>query len=149
MRYSGHESFACRCAWLPKAYRAILHNSNAFADDEKAMVSLGVGKNMVRAIRFWVEVMGVVEPRPDRSLEPTSFGRRVFCDGGFDPFMEDVRTLWILHWNIAARVEGPLFAWNYLLQRWPYGELTRSEALTAFMREALKLNVSHSEVTLG
>jgi hypothetical protein len=149
MRFSGHESFACRYAWLPKAYRAIAEDPAALADEEQAMVSLGVGKNMVRSIRFWVEVMGLAVPRRDRKLELTYFGHAVFAEDGFDPFLEDVRTLWLLHWNVAARVEDPLFAWDFLLHKWPYPELTRSEALAAFMRESQRLNVSHSSVTLG
>ena len=60
------------------------------------MVSLGVGKNMVRSIRFWVQTMDVAAPCQDRTLEPTSFGEAVFADHGFDPFLEDIRTLWLL-----------------------------------------------------
>lgn len=113
------------------------------------MVRLGVGKNMVRSIRFWVEVMGVAEPQPDRTLRPTKFGQAIFADDGFDPFLEDMRTLWLLHWNLAARVQGPLFAWDFLLFKWTYPELTRSEVLVAFMRESQRINLPHSEVTLG
>ena len=149
MRFSGHESFACRYAWLPKAYREIIEDPAAFADEERAMVSLGVGKNMVRSIRFWVEVMGVATPEPNRTLLPTSFGRAVFAEGGFDPFLEDTRTLWLLHWNVATRIDNPLFAWDFLLYSWPYGELTRSEALAGLIREARRLSVPHSVVTLG
>ncbi|MDE0078181.1 MAG: DUF4007 family protein [Caldilineaceae bacterium] len=149
LRFSGHESFACRYAWLPKAYRAIIKDPNIFSDQDRAMVSLGVGKNMVRSIRFWVEIMGVADPLEDRTLEPTRFGEKVFDDRGFDPFLEDIRTLWLLHWNVAARLDDPLFAWDYLLHKWPYIELTRSEALGAFKRESRRLNKSRSEVTLG
>lgn len=149
MRFSGHESFACRYAWLPKAYREINENPAIFTDYETAMVRLGVGKNMVHSIRFWVEVMGVATPRPDRTLEPTHFGQAVFADEGFDPFLEDVRTLWLLHWNVAARVEDPLFAWDFLLYKWPYPELTRSEALSAFTRESRRLNMTYSQATLS
>lgn len=113
------------------------------------MVRLGVGKNMVRSIRFWVETMGVAEPGRNRTLEPTHFGKAVFSDRGFDPFLEDIRTLWLLHWNVATRPVGALFAWSYLFHRWPYVELTRSEALDAFVRESQRRNRSHSEVTLG
>ena len=149
MRFSGHESFACRYAWLPKVFRAIGQDPAAFRDKEQAMVRLGVGKNMVRSIRFWVEVMGVAAPHADKTLKPTCFGQAIFAEGGFDPFLEDVRTLWLLHWQVAARVEDPLFAWDFLLHKWPYPELTRSEALAAFIRESRQLNLSHSEVTLG
>lgn len=112
------------------------------------MVRLGVGKNMVRSIRFWVEVMGVATAEPNKTLLPTSFGRAVFAEDGFDPFLEDVRTLWLLHWNVATRAD-PLFAWHFLLYSWPFGELTRSEALAALIREARRFSAPHSEVTLG
>jgi hypothetical protein len=148
MRFSCHESFACRYAWLPKAYREIIKDPAAFADEEQAMVHLGVGKNMVKSIRFWVEVMGVATPGTSRTLLPTSFGQAIFASDGFDPFLEDTRTLWLLHWNVATRTD-PLFAWHFLLYNWPFGELTRSEALDALVREARRLDVSHSEVTLG
>ncbi len=148
MRFSGHESFACRFAWLPKAYRAIEENDAIFSHPEQAMVKLGVGKNMVRSIRFWVEVMGVAIPRADRTLEITSFGKQVFADDGFDPFLEDLRTLWLLHWNVASRVEDPLFAWDFLLYKWPYPEWSRSEALLSFERESRRLNKNYSSVTL-
>lgn len=149
MRFSGHESFSCRFAWLPKAYRALASNPATFGDVEQAMVILGVGKNMVRSIRFWVEVMGVATPQRDRTFMTTQFGDAVFGDTGFDPFLEDVRTLWLLHWNLASRIEDPLFAWDLLLNKWPFAELTRSEALAAFERESRRLNTSHSSVTLG
>ena len=41
-RISGHESFPCRYAWLPKAVRGLNHDPKLFSDDEQAMVSLGV-----------------------------------------------------------------------------------------------------------
>src|SRR5215475_2154443 len=58
-RISGHESFPCRYTWLPKAVRGLDVDSKLFADEEKAMVDLGVGKNMVRSIRFWSLATGM------------------------------------------------------------------------------------------
>lgn len=148
IRFSGHESFACRYAWLPKAYRELAACPGTFADEDRAMVRLGVGKNMVRSIRFWVEAMGVAEPTAGRSFELTSFGRAVLAEDGFDPYLEDARTLWLLHWKVATN-KHPLFAWQFLLFSWPFGELTRSEALAALRREAQRLSAAHSDVTLG
>lgn len=51
--FSGHESFACRYGWLPKLYEAVEQDEELFADDERAILALGLGKNMVRSIRFW------------------------------------------------------------------------------------------------
>ncbi|MBP7868676.1 MAG: DUF4007 family protein [Firmicutes bacterium] len=145
-RFSGHESFPFRYAWLPKAFRQLEANPQLFADESCAMVDLGVGKNMVRAIRFWVQVTGVAQPT-DKGFEPTTFGRRILSD--YDMYLEDTRTLWLLHWNVATRVEDPLFAWDYLLNRWQRPELCRSEVLRAFGDEAIRLERTLSDVTLA
>ncbi|MAQ94902.1 MAG: hypothetical protein CMM84_15400 [Rhodothermaceae bacterium] len=52
MRYSGHEWFPCRYAWLPKAVRALADDPGALRDTEGAVERLGIGKNMVRKDRF-------------------------------------------------------------------------------------------------
>ena len=149
LRFSGHETFACRYAWLPKAYRALCKNPAQFSDEDGAMVELGLGKNMVRSLRFWVVAMGLAASDNGRALMLTEFAHAVFDENGFDPYLEDVRTLWLLHWNLSSRSEGSLFAWQYLLNQWPYPELTRSEALAAFVRESTRLGYSHSAVTLA
>lgn len=112
------------------------------------MVELGVGKNMVRSIRFWVEVSGVATPSGARALELTPFAHAILGEDGFDPYLEDRRTLWLLHWRIATYADDPAFAWRYMLNYWPHGEFTRSEAVGAFMRESERLGYKHSEVTL-
>lgn len=149
LRFSGHETFACRYAWLPKAYRVLFDDPATFADEDEAMVELGLGKNMVRSLRFWVEAAGLAEPEKGHGLRLTDFAHAIFGVDGFDPYLEDVRTLWLLHWNLASRSEGPLFAWRFLLNHWPHPELTRSEAIAAFSRESARLGHSHSPVTLA
>jgi hypothetical protein len=146
--FSGHETFACRYAWLPKAYRALQANPAQFLDEDGAMVELGLGKNMVRSLRFWVENTGLATPDSTRGLQLTEFAHTVFAPDGFDPYLEDVRTLWLIHWNLASRADDALFAWRYLLNQWPYPEFTRSEALAAFARESKRLGYSHSSTTL-
>lgn len=148
-RFSGHETFAFRYAWLPKAYRLLKQDQSAFSDEDNAMIELGLGKNMVRALRFWVEATGLAQPVTGRGLELTDFAHDVFGPEGFDPYLEDTRTLWLLHWNLSARSEGALFAWRFLLNHWPFPELTRSEGLAAFARESAKLGHSHSAITLS
>ena len=148
LRFSGHETFACRYAWLPKAYRALQLNSAQFGDENGAMVELGLGKNMVRSLRFWVEASGLATPDAGRDLHLTDFAHAIFGKNAFDPYLEDVRTLWLLHWNLASRSEGALFAWRYLMNDWPHPEFARSEALAAFQRESTRLGHSHSAVTL-
>ena len=113
------------------------------------MVELGIGKNMVRSLRFWLEVFDVATGAPHGQFHLTDFAHAVLGPGGFDPYLEDVQTLWLLHWKIATYSDNPVFAWRYLFNDWPHGEFTRTEALTAFDRESQKMGLRHSPVTLG
>src|SRR5207249_5707998 len=79
-RFSGHETFPCRYTWLPKAVRNLSKDQSLFSDEDRAMVRLGVGKNMVRAIRFWADAAAILSNGGHRSerLGVSPFGHRVF-----------------------------------------------------------------------
>jgi len=149
-KFSGHETFPCRYTWLPKAVRGLIENKNLFAEEDAAMVKLGVGKNMVRAIRFWTDAAAVSIKGATRTdgLDVSPFGRRVLGEGGFDEFLEDIKTLWLIHWNFSTNFEEPLFAWHFMLNYWHRSDFTRAEALEAFHKEAQRLEKALSPVTL-
>jgi hypothetical protein len=105
--FSGHETFPFRYAWLKKGVDAVDHTPDLFADEESAMVELGVGKNMVRSIRHWCLATEVIEEaKVAKSRRAghrvTGLGKLLLGDDGFDPFLEDPATLWILHWQLAS-----------------------------------------------
>lgn len=56
--FSGHETFACKSHWMKRGYEFVLEGHN-FNDDE-AVVHLGVGKNMVASIKFWMKALGLL-----------------------------------------------------------------------------------------
>ncbi|MYB32219.1 MAG: DUF4007 family protein [Acidobacteria bacterium] len=104
--FARHETFHPRYGWFRKAYRSVAENPYIF-DSEDAPVRIGVGKNMVRAIRFWGLAAGLIEPDSEsrlrrKPIEGTPFGDRLFADAGWDPWMEDPGTLWLLHWRLLA-----------------------------------------------
>ncbi len=148
-RFSGHETFACRFAWLPKACQLLRQEPELWSSDEDAMVKLGLGKNMVRSLRFWAAAMGVVSPGAARVPEISEFGKRVFGPDGFDPFIEHSSTPWLLHWMLASNTAMPLFSWHMLFNRWPYPEFGRSDVIKALARESRILGYDHSDVTLS
>ena len=147
-KFSGHESFPCRYSWLPKAFRTISKHPDVFADDERAMVEMGVGKNMVRAIRFWALAADIAESGQKGKYSVTDFGRTILEEGGFDSYLEDIRTLWLLHWKLSTQIDEPLFAWDFLLNRWQHPEISRTEVLRAFRQETKQLDRPISDVTL-
>ena len=147
-RFSGHETFPFRYPWLPKACIGIINSPTAFADEDAAMVEFGVGKNMVRAMRFWVEAAGLAVTA-DPGMMPTPLGQKFFGADGLDPYLEDIQTLWLMHWNISTQVENPLFAWEFLLNRWQEHEIAEEPVLKAFAQESERLTLKKlSPVTL-
>ena len=107
--FSGHESFACRYGWLPKLYETVKQDEEVFANDERAILALGLGKNMVKAIRFWGQVFGLLEVQRGVARN-TQFARRLLdTEAGLDPYLEDPGSLWRLHWFVTAH--AGLGAW--------------------------------------
>lgn len=105
--FARHETFHPRYGWFRKAYAVSASDPLAFGRPE-APVVLGVGKNMVRAIRFWGLAAKIVTEAPNASnrrvprIVPTVRGRALFGKHGWDPYMEDPGTLWLLHWLLLA-----------------------------------------------
>ncbi len=148
-RIAGHESFPCRYTWLPKAVRGLHDNPKLFSKEDDAMVALGVGKNMVRSIRFWSQAASMTNAgAKGDGHSRTKLGEALLGERGLDPFLEDIRTLWLIHWNLSTNIESPLLAWDYLLNRWHEPELVPSAALKALQKEAEKHEGRFSVVTL-
>ena len=57
LRFTGHETFVVRTFWPKKGYDFIKKGGTFSA--ENAVVDLGVGKNMVASIQFWMKALGI------------------------------------------------------------------------------------------
>ncbi|WP_319502220.1 DUF4007 family protein [uncultured Draconibacterium sp.] len=96
LRFTGHETFVVRTFWPKKGYDFI-KQGNSFSNDE-AVVDLGVGKNMVASVNYWMKALGLFD---DDKKELTDFAKWVFADDGYDPFLEDIGTIWLLHYYLV------------------------------------------------
>ena len=101
------------------------------------MVKLGVGKNMVLSIKFWALATQVLESaRGKAGHQVTPFGAELLLgDAALDPFLEDIQTLWLLHWKLSTAVVKPLFGWDFLLNRWQHPTLSASSVVDVFVQE--------------
>ena len=147
-RFTGHETFPCRYPWLPKAVGALQEYPNLFTDIDQAIVVLGVGKQMARAMKFWVEAAKVVEKQGKSGLKVSPLGNELLSEEGFDPYLEDIQTLWLIHWNFSTHPESPIFAWDYLMNRWQEPEIAPARVVEVFKEEADSLGRQLSIVTL-
>lgn len=127
--FSGHESFFCKPLWLKKAYDAMNKVVNFTSPD--AVAALGVGKNMVASIRFWSRAFGL-------SLNdiPTPFAHSIFDDvHGYDPYLEDEGTLWLLHYYLLTREVASLYHLTFLDFQREKREFDRSQLQTFIKRK--------------
>lgn len=115
---SGHETFPLRYGWLKKAHDAVVAAGGeadvrtVFGDD--AIARFGVGKNMVSAIRHWAQVTGILtESSATRTVRATTLGETLFGADGLDPYMEHPATLWLIHWQLAARPTKTTWFWAF------------------------------------
>ena len=84
--FSGHETFPFRYTWLKKGVDAVRGRSSSVFSSDRATITLGVGKNMVRSIRHWCITAGLIRAMADRTqFEPTDFGSAIFADDGLGP----------------------------------------------------------------
>lgn len=102
-KFKQHGTFAPRYGWLRKAHRYAKQNPQVFSADD-APVQMGVGKNMVLAIRFWGLASKVVVEQPGEKnvIVPTCFGEALFGTDGWDPYLEDPASLWLTHWAMFS-----------------------------------------------
>jgi len=91
---------------MSKGVNAVAANSDIFTKDE-ALSILGVGKNMVRSIRHWCLSAKLIEKIESKqsAYQLTHLGKSLFLEDGYDPYLEDYGTLWLLHWLISSDCE--------------------------------------------
>ncbi len=146
-RFSGHQTFPLRIAWLPKAALEIQAGRDPLTDPDEGILHLGLGKNMVEALRCWIEAFQIAE-RSDYGWKLTQIGDLVFGEGALDPYLEDSSTPWLLHWLISTNRRSPFWAWECLFNRWSSTEFCASTVLEAFKRQSDQAPKPNSPVTL-
>lgn len=139
--FARHETFHPRFGWIKKGFDKALQNPSVFTQDDAPAV-LGVGKNMVQAIRYWTMAFKVLEEVQQagtkaRTSRPTRFGQRLLEDFGLDPYLENPASLWLLHWNL---IRQPNYAttWDYVFNSFRRSEFTAEDlinSLTGFTQQ--------------
>ncbi len=125
--FSGHESFQCKSLWLKKGYDYLLSGNSFTAID--AVAKLGVGKNMVSAIRFWLRAFGLTKADELQPIASYIFD----SDNGKDQFAEDLNTLWILHFLLVSSEVASIYSLLFVEYQREKKEFSRQE-LQSFIK---------------
>ncbi|MBF0266094.1 MAG: DUF4007 family protein [Gammaproteobacteria bacterium] len=135
--FGRNETFALRYSWLTKGFQT---PAEVFNSDD-ATVILGVGKNMVKSIQYWLKACRIV----DDKMQPTAIGSAIFSEEtGFDPYLEDEATIWLIHWLLATNSQlATAFYWFFNnFQKPEFTSLELQTALSDFVKDKLRANVS-------
>ncbi len=106
LRFSGHDTFHCRQQWLLKGLELIVNEGiNGFNDIEKSTSVLGVGKNMVQSIQYWLKAFGLTN-----KSEISTIANLLFLENeGYDKYLEDEGSLWLLQYLICKNEIASIF----------------------------------------
>lgn len=132
--FAGHQTFHPRFGWIKKAFDGVQQDQNIFAREDSTVL-LGVGKNMVEAIKYWglgfkvIEKVSHVGKKKESHVAPTDLGLALFDSVfGFDPYLENPSTLWILHWQ-SLSAPSILPVWRIFFNEYAAIEFTGAEFL--------------------
>ena len=130
--YGRHQSFYPRYGWITRGFHAVKENPSFFSD-EKAGIYIGVGKNMVSSIKYWLQAFKLIEPSDDAEAQRgdykiTVFGESIIGSKGLDFYLQDIRTLWILHWKLLEPVSSAV-SWYAILNHMPSNELSLNKTI--------------------
>lgn len=137
LTFSGHDTFHCRHLWLKKGYDFI-KRGNKFSQ-ENAVLELGVGKNMVSAISFWMKAFGLLTVEG----KLTEISDYIFNDiNGKDPYIEDEGTLWLLHHFLVKTNYASIYNWIYNEFRREKIEFTKENFISFVSRKIDEYNLN-------
>jgi Protein of unknown function (DUF4007) len=103
LSFTGHDSFHCRSYWLKKGYDFVQDNGQF---NDNAVVELGIGRNMVNAVRYWLRCFGLTDEQD--AILPIA--KAIFDDRGGDPYGEDKGTIWLLHYLLVTTRRASIYA---------------------------------------
>ena len=124
MKFGAHQTFHLREGWLLKGLNAIQVDPKIFSTDQ-ATTTLGVGKNMVEAIEYWLKATKLVNKKSD-GFELSSIAKLIKDN---DPYLECDGTIILCHYLLATNSEEAT-TWYWFFNKF---------AATEFEADSLKV----------
>lgn len=133
MKFRAHDTFFIRKGWLSKGMRCVAEKPDVFvARDENPMDVLGLGANMIKALRWWLQAVGLTtESKIGRRIQTfTDLGAAVYK---FDKYIEERGTLWLLQYRLASQVDEAT-SWYFFFNEFSMSEFTRDDFVKALQK---------------
>lgn len=130
MKFRAHDTFFIRKGWLAKGLRNVKNSPDVFISrEENPMDVLGIGSNMVKALRYWLQAVGLTqEPTSGKRTQNfTKLGNLIYK---YDPYFEERGTLWILQYRLASNSDLAT-AWYFFFNEFSMKEFTKNNFVIA------------------
>lgn len=136
MKFKGHQTFYIRRGWLGKGLKQINNNPIFFTSKNVDQTTeLGVGSNMVNAIRYYLPCVGLTNEIKLKGQEKTFFAEQVLVH---DKYMQQYGTLLWLHYNLATDKEHAT-SWYYFFNEYKSMEIDK-ESFNAGIKDYINQN---------
>lgn len=133
MKFRAHDTFFIRKGWLSKGMRCVNNKPDVFiAHDENPMDVLGIGANMVKALRYWLQAVGLTrEPnKGKRTQRFTELGQLIY---DHDTYIEELGTLYLLQYQLASQKQEAT-AWYFFFNEFSMSEFSREDYVEALQK---------------
>ena len=146
MKFRAHDTFFIRKGWLSKGMKYVHSKPDVFvAKDENPMDVLGIGANMVKALRYWLQAVGLTEePNSGKRVQTfTPLGQSVFTN---DRYIEELGTLYLLHYRLSSN-KTDATAWYYFFNEFTMSEFSRDD-FVEFLQRRIRMEDSDAAVAI-
>ena len=127
MKFRGHESFFIRKGWLHKGLKHVRNDDRIFiAKDRNPTQVLGIGTNMVKSLRYWMQAVGLAEELRENNVTVqrlTNFANIVW---EYDKYLEEEGTIWLIHYNLATNNDLAT-TWYWFYNEFNVKEFTKDD----------------------
>lgn len=133
LRLQGHEKFALREGWINKALSIVPEVPNVFLRKD-ATDMFGIGSNMVKSLRYWMKALGLMTESGSSGARLTEVGKLI---AKYDPYLENIFSLWIMHSFIAKNREEAT-TWFMYFNYCDADDLDKNNIESILLREVTK-----------
>lgn len=151
LKFSGHQTFPIRYGWIYKIIQEVNEGASISSQDnvEEQMLTLGMGKNMVLSVRYWIRTLNLVYcvDKKSQTYELTPLAKALFVgDDAYDKYMDKIGTVWLLHW-LAQSIQAQFAELN--AARWFFNYFNGLRVSKEQLKKDIILSLSNHDKELN
>lgn len=128
-----HGSFYIRNGWPTKIINSVQEDDHIFSPNKEidAVDNLGVGRVMVKSMRYWAQALGLCDEKHDQQGVVSCLTNLGNIISKSDEFFEYNDTLWLLHRNLSKNLDLAT-AWYWAFNIYNKKVFTKKDFVDSF-----------------